>query len=75
MPRSVRRCTCTTPFSVARSIVPESRSQAGREQLHDRERGRRLAAARLAGQAERLAAAQLERDARDDLDVLRPPAR
>ena len=29
MPRSVRRWTCTMPFSVARSIVPESRRSPG----------------------------------------------
>ena len=38
--------------------------------LHDRECRRRLAAPRLAGEAERLASLQLERDARDDLHVV-----
>ena len=69
MPRSVRRCTCTTPFSVCQVDRPGELPQAGREQLQDRERRRRLAAARLAGEAERLAALQLEGDAGDDLDV------
>ena len=48
------------------SIVPAARLQVGRQQVEHGQRGRRLAAARLAGQAERLAAAQLERHVVDD---------
>ena len=69
MPRSVRFCRCTTPLAVCRSTVPEICRSPGASSLQDRERRRRLAAARLAGEAERLAALQLEGDAGDDLDV------
>ena len=48
---------------------PREAPQAGSQELQHGQRGRRLAAARLARQAERLAASQLEGDARDDLDV------
>ena len=53
---------------------PRDAPQEGVEQLHDRERGGRLAAPRLAREAERLAALQLEGDARDDLDLARAHA-
>ncbi len=48
---------------------PREPAQAGSEQLQDGQRRRGLSAARLAGEAERLAALQLEGDARDDLHV------
>ncbi len=48
---------------------PRERAQAGREQVQHGQRRGGLAAARLARQAERLAALQLEGDARDDLHV------
>ena len=57
--------------AAVRRQVDRSRGppQEGVEQLQDRECGGRLAATRLARQAERLAALQLERDARHDLHV------
>ena len=67
----VRRCTCIDAVRRLQVDRPaRCRRRPGRQQLQQRERGRRLAAARLAGEPERLAAAQRRSETPvDDLDA------
>ena len=69
MPRSVRLWIETTPSRRVEHDLARRPVEVRRQQAEQRQRGRGLAAARLAGQPERLAPADLERDVLDEPDL------
>ena len=67
MPRSVRRPMLIGSASPGgRRVIRPDCSSVPRQQLHHRQRGGRLPAARLAGEPERLARLELQVDPVDD---------